>query len=449
MTTTNNMGLVLPDPSVTLGPDWAVQLNAALALLDTHDHSTGKGVKVTPAGFNFTADLPCAGFKLTDCGVVGLRSLVANLTTAGSLHIKNGDLYHVSSNGTAVQITSGTGLNLSSTGTIGGDFGSVGVTASATYTDSLKTFSWLQASGISAKMFMGDILLTYPGAGENSVTLKAQTGSAAYPFSFPLAQATANDQVMAVSTAGVALFKSLTGTTNQVVITSSAGALTFSLPQNIHTSAAPTFSGLTLTGGLVVGTTASITGNLTAANIVTAGLVDGVDVSAFYADYTAKVSQNLTTAGSPTFVGLTLTGLTADTVVTLNSSKVAASRAYVTAATPNTIPYRDASGDCSFNQVNAATLAVSGYSTLGTGSPAFAIKKLSGSVSASPTLNSIAHGLSLARIKGAFGSLEVGGAVRLDLSSAATAGLQWDATHVKFTVPSSGTVEIYLVYEAS
>ena len=41
---------------------------------------------------------------------------------------------------------------------------------------------------------------------------------------------------------------SITGTTNQVTASASTGAVTLSLPQNIHTSATPTFSTLTLSG---------------------------------------------------------------------------------------------------------------------------------------------------------------------------------------------------------
>lgn len=41
------------------------------------------------------------------------------------------------------------------------------------------------------------------------------------------------------------------GTANQVTVSAATGAVTFSLPQNIHTGATPTFAGLTLAGGTV------------------------------------------------------------------------------------------------------------------------------------------------------------------------------------------------------
>ena len=51
-----------------------------------------------------------------------------------------------------------------------------------------------------------------------------------------------------IANAGVT---SITGTTNQVNASASTGAVTLSLPQNIHTGATPTFAGLTLTAGTV------------------------------------------------------------------------------------------------------------------------------------------------------------------------------------------------------
>ncbi|WP_415062166.1 tail fiber domain-containing protein [Bdellovibrio sp.] len=57
----------------------------------------------------------------------------------------------------------------------------------------------------------------------------------------------------------------LTGTTNQVVVTSGAGSVTLSTPQNIHTGATPTFAGMTLSpsaaGGLSLNPYGAAAGN--------------------------------------------------------------------------------------------------------------------------------------------------------------------------------------------
>ena len=52
MATTPNMTLDLPVVSTTPGPTWATAVNEAFDTVDTHDHSTGNGVKITPTGLN-------------------------------------------------------------------------------------------------------------------------------------------------------------------------------------------------------------------------------------------------------------------------------------------------------------------------------------------------------------------------------------------------------------
>ena len=71
------MSMPIPVVGVDPGPDYAENLNAALLILDTHDHSPGKGVAITPAGINITSDLPFGGFNAT-----ALRSLGNRFTKA-------------------------------------------------------------------------------------------------------------------------------------------------------------------------------------------------------------------------------------------------------------------------------------------------------------------------------------------------------------------------------
>jgi hypothetical protein len=61
-----------------------------------------------------------------------------------------------------------------------------------------------------------------------------------------------------ISAGGVS---SITGTTNQVIASSSTGAVTLSLPQSISTSSSPNFGGLNLTGSLV-GTSANFSSDI-------------------------------------------------------------------------------------------------------------------------------------------------------------------------------------------
>lgn len=105
---TPNMGLQKPEPGVTTGPQWATLLNAIVDALDAHDHSSGKGVKVTSAGFDVTDDID---FDNTS-GITGLHrsafaSLGATLSAANllALYCYSGDLFWNDETGTAVQLT--------------------------------------------------------------------------------------------------------------------------------------------------------------------------------------------------------------------------------------------------------------------------------------------------------------------------------------------------------
>lgn len=249
-TTTLNMQLVLPVVGQTSGPDWATLLLAAMQKIDTHTHAQNNGVKVTPAGFNMSANMPCNDYSLTGLKSTTYQSQGSAIATPASVHNVNGDLYWVSSNGTAVQITNGAGLNLSSIGTIGGDYGQSGITASVVYSDSLKTFSFTQASGITAKMFLGDILLTPTSASQNSITIKAPTGCSAWTFTMPSATQT-------VGTTQAALTTNTSGVASHIGIATANTASAI-----VQRDASGNFSAGVVTANLTGNVTGNVSGNV-------------------------------------------------------------------------------------------------------------------------------------------------------------------------------------------
>lgn len=104
------MNLDLPVVSTTLGPQWANQLNAALDLVDSHDHSSGKGTTVKTAGLSINADLSFNGHRATDlmsARYASQGSVLTGPTNAQSTFSYNGDLYYVSGAGAAIQLTAG------------------------------------------------------------------------------------------------------------------------------------------------------------------------------------------------------------------------------------------------------------------------------------------------------------------------------------------------------
>lgn len=110
---TANMGLQKAEPLVTAGPDWAQLLNDIVDILDLHDHSSGKGVRVSTSGLNIDEDLELNSNNLTETRSVRLEAQGAALVEASDLrcvYALGGDLYYNNSSGAAVQITSGTSV---------------------------------------------------------------------------------------------------------------------------------------------------------------------------------------------------------------------------------------------------------------------------------------------------------------------------------------------------
>lgn len=107
---TPNLNLTLPTPTVTLGPAWANEVNAAFEVIDSHDHTSGKGARIPTAGLNINADLQFNEFGILNARLVSLQERTSSPSGsdfASSISIFNGDLYFTNSSGVAVQVTSG------------------------------------------------------------------------------------------------------------------------------------------------------------------------------------------------------------------------------------------------------------------------------------------------------------------------------------------------------
>lgn len=119
-TTTTYMLLVLPIPSVEIGPDWAQELITALNKIDIHDHSSGLGVPVTPAGLDINDDLDMQSHSLIGAESVVLDAL-SSLATPRAVYVIGNNLYYNNSAGVPIQITTGTVVNAPGSGVISAD----------------------------------------------------------------------------------------------------------------------------------------------------------------------------------------------------------------------------------------------------------------------------------------------------------------------------------------
>lgn len=201
MATTPYMSLALPTVSLTLGPAWATQLNAALALVDSHTHVSGQGLQVPTAGLNINADLSFGGFNATQLRTARLAEQGGTLSSVGDarcLYATGGNLWYNNGAGTAVQLTSG--------GSIVGTAGSIGGLASpaaVTYTSVDTRFAFTGSASTAAQLDAGPVTIRTMTAGANGITLQSPNALAA-PYAVTLPGALpAGPRIVTLDSAGV------------------------------------------------------------------------------------------------------------------------------------------------------------------------------------------------------------------------------------------------------
>lgn len=331
MVTTPDMGLVLPVVQTTLGPAWATELNAALNVVDSHDHSTGSGAKITPSGININTNFSMGSNNITLVRSTRYDSQSAVISGASDLnavYVVNGNLYYINNSGTNVQITDGAGLNFASLGTIGGDFGQPGVNAAVTYSDSTKVFAFTQSSGIGAIIAGSKLKIAYASGSTQAVTLAVTAGVTAYEITLPDGVAAVDQSICTMSTTGQMSF-----TTTLSADLTISGDIAYSgtplVSGNITrtgTATGGTYSGITLAGTIAGAITYSGVNTFTLAPVfssVTASEVLGVDasknlISAPVTGTGSVVKDTSPTITSPTIASPTLSG----TITTTGSTIV-------------------------------------------------------------------------------------------------------------------------------
>jgi len=107
-----NMFLPVPTVGQEPGPDYAIDVNNALTLIDQHDHSPGRGVLITTSGININTNFSFNGFSLIDAGSIVLVPQLSASTTPQSLSAAPGgegppqqDLWYTPDTGVPIQIT--------------------------------------------------------------------------------------------------------------------------------------------------------------------------------------------------------------------------------------------------------------------------------------------------------------------------------------------------------
>lgn len=190
MPTLPNMGIITP----TLGGDkgvWDDKINAAMGLIDAHDHTAGKGLPITTAALDIDADLDVGGHALTSLGKITF-SAIATLA-AGLLDIyvdvNDNELYWRNASGANVKLTSGNSINTSLVGGIVGDYSTVGAEVAFDDANHRYTFKQQGSPHTWAITASGEVRIYETSTSENVyVGQKAPTALAAtYTLTWPLA----------------------------------------------------------------------------------------------------------------------------------------------------------------------------------------------------------------------------------------------------------------------
>lgn len=164
-----NMSLPIPIVGVDAGPDWATNVNSCLTIIDGHNHASGSGVPITPAGLNINSDLAMNINNLTLVRSIRFSIQSAPLALAtdlGCLYESGVDLYYNDGNGNQVRITQSGGVAGSP-----GSIASLASPASATYVSGSQTFVWQSAANTPANLDCASVILRNLSAGSNGLTL--------------------------------------------------------------------------------------------------------------------------------------------------------------------------------------------------------------------------------------------------------------------------------------
>jgi len=184
---TTYMNLSLPTVSVTPGPGWASQLNTAFEAIDAHDHSSGKGPRVTPSGLDISSDLSMGSNDLTNARSVRYINSSGSLGGAADtncVYVYAGNLYYNNNSGTAIKLTDAGALNAAGLVPSRGQQAVAGthtILASDTYitlkvnTTAARTINLPAASGVSAGRYY--IIQDVSGQSETNAITLVRNGS--------------------------------------------------------------------------------------------------------------------------------------------------------------------------------------------------------------------------------------------------------------------------------
>ena len=167
---TTYMSLPNPIPGASTGPQYALDLQSCMIILDQHTHTPGSGQQLTPQSLNLNSDLPLNSNNLTTIRSLRFTPQSTALSTSGTgdigcLYEAGVDLYYNDGSGNQIQLTQAGSIK-GATGTI---TGLPSGTAGAAY--SAGTFVFQSATNTSANLDGQSLTLRNNTANSHGMTL--------------------------------------------------------------------------------------------------------------------------------------------------------------------------------------------------------------------------------------------------------------------------------------
>lgn len=195
-----NMNMPVPVVGVDPGPQWALDVNSCLTILDSHNHSPGNGVQISPSGMNISSDLSFLNNNATTLRSIRMTSQSGVLVLATDLdcaYVVSGDLYFNDGLGNNVRITQG--------GNVAGTPGSIAnltSPASASYVALDATFVWQSAANTPANMDAASYIYRNLIANSKGLTLQPPTAMGA-DYTLTLPSLPASQKIMTLDNSGI------------------------------------------------------------------------------------------------------------------------------------------------------------------------------------------------------------------------------------------------------
>lgn len=230
MPTLPNMGLVTPVQGGDSGA-WDDKINAAFALVDAHDHTPGKGVRIVSAAINIDANLGFGGYAITAAGQVAFTAVAALAAGSKIIFVSSADneLYWRTNAGVNVKLTDGASINTTLVGGIVGDYSTVG--AEVAFDDANKRYTFKDQSSPTkkwARIAAGPVRIYEYNTTESVYVEHAVAAalSASYTVTWPAALP-ASTKLVQISSTGVVTFAntSFTMEADQNITLSGTGSI--------------------------------------------------------------------------------------------------------------------------------------------------------------------------------------------------------------------------------